>query len=77
MAVLNLMLANHPAIQKFAEFPTLLAESNWNDWGHGKKFLLVPFHMIGKSDLTSAILEGYTDFVTKLHPDKPHPGVYR
>ncbi len=77
MAVLNLMLANHPAIQKFAEFPTLLAETNWNDWGHGKKFLLVPFHMIGKSDLTSAILEGYTDFVTRLHPDKPHPGVYR
>ena len=77
MAVLNLMLANHPAIQKFAEFPTLLAETNWNDWGHGKKFLLVPFHMIGKTDLTSAILEGYTDFVTRLHPDKPHPGVYR
>jgi hypothetical protein len=77
MAVLNLMLANHPAIQKFAEFPSLLAETNWNDWGHGKKFLLVPFHMIGKTDLTSAILEGYTDFVTRLHPDKPHPGVYR
>ncbi len=34
MAVLNLMLANHPAIQKFAEFPNLLAETNWNDWGH-------------------------------------------
>ncbi len=77
MAVLNLMLANHPAVQRFAEFPTLLAETNWNDWGHGKKFLLVPFHMIGKTDLTSAILEGYTDFVTRLHPDKPHPGVYR
>ena len=77
MAVLNLMLANHPAIQRFPEFPTLLAETNWNDWGHGKKFLLVPFHMIGKTDLTSAILEGYTDFVTRLHPDKPHPGVYR
>lgn len=77
MAVLNLMLANHPAIQKFREFPTVLAETNWNDWGHGKKFLLVPFHMIGKTDLTSAILEGYTDFVTRLHPDKPHPGVYR
>ena len=77
MAVLNLMLANHPAIQRFEEFPTLLAETNWNDWGHGKKFLLVPFHMIGKTDLTSAILEGYTDFVTRLHPDKPHPGVYR
>lgn len=77
MAVLNLMLANHPAIQNFPEFPPLLAGTNWNNWGHGKKFLLVPFHMIGKSDLTSAILEGYADFVTHLHPDKPYPGVYR
>lgn len=77
MAVLNLILANHPAIGRFPEFPALLAETHWNDWGHGKKFLLVPFHMIGKNDLTSAILEGYTDFVTRLHPDKPHPGVYR
>ena len=42
------------------------ASLNWrsvitkhNDWMTGKKFLLVPYHMIGSNDMESGILGGY------------------
>ena len=45
-------------------------------WVENKKFLLVPYHMIGARNMESAILGGYVDHVMQLHPDAPLPGVY-
>ena len=74
MAVLNLLLAHHPAAWSRPELATVLGQHHW---ARGKKFLLVPYHMIGARDMASAILGGYADLVRTLHPDAPHPGVYR
>ena len=42
----------------------------------GKKFLLVPYHMIGAHDMESGVLGNYVDFMRKAHPDAPTPPVY-
>src|SRR5206468_9713023 len=47
-----------------------------NGWLTGKKFLLVPYHMIGAHDMESGILGGYVEFVRRTHPEAPIPGVY-
>ena len=51
----------------------MLARHSWTD---GRKFLLVPYHMIGARDMESAILGQYAEFVRKQHPDAPVPGFY-
>ena len=43
----------------------------------GKKFLLVPYHMIGSISSETGILGGYAKYISKIHPDAPIPGVYR
>src|SRR5205814_905344 len=48
-----------------------------NGWMEGKKFLLVPFHLIGSKNMESAVLGGYVRHVAKLHPGAPTPAVYR
>ena len=45
-------------------------------WLAGKRFLMVPFHMIGARDVESAILGGYAEHVRRLHPKAPTPGFY-
>ncbi len=47
-----------------------------NAWTQGKRFLLVPYHMIGSRDMESAILGQYADFVREHHPEAPVPGFY-
>ena len=42
-----------------------------------KRFLLVPYHLIGAESLEAAILGGYVDHVRREHPDAPLPAVYR
>ena len=74
MAVLTLLLRHEPAAWSRPELAAVLGK---HDWARGKKFLLVPYHMIGSKDMASAVLGGYVDQVTRLHPGTPHPGVYR
>jgi hypothetical protein len=73
MAVLNLMLAGNTQARSIPELANVVARHSWT---HGKKFLLVPYHMIGAKDMESAILGQYAEFVRKLHPDAPVPGFY-
>lgn len=47
------------------------------DWLGGSRFLMVPYHLVGSTDLDSALLGGYVHTVRELHPDKPTPAVYR
>jgi hypothetical protein len=42
----------------------------------GKRFLMVPYHMIGAGDLDSATLGGYAGHVRRVHPKAPVPGFY-
>jgi hypothetical protein len=73
MAVLNLLLAGNTQARATPELADVVAR---NGWTTGRKFLLVPYHMIGARNMESAILGGYVDLVTELHPTAPLPGVY-
>ena len=74
MAVLDLLLAGNTLARSI---PELAATVSANDtWISGKKFLMVPFHMIGARDVESAILGGYTEYVRRTHPEAPTPGFY-
>ncbi len=75
MAVLNLLLqGNHDA----RALPRLAPVVKKHDgWLNGKKFLMVPYHMIGASSLEEKIFEGYVDWVKEHHPDAPIPPLFR
>lgn len=73
MAVLNLILAGNTQARSIPELAGVVAQHGWT---HGKKFLLVPYHMIGARDMESAILGQYADYVRKLYPKAPVPGFY-
>ena len=74
MAVLNLLLDNNVTARSIPELASVVAQHN--GWTQGRKFLLVPYHMIGARSMESAILGGYAEFVRKRHPDAPVPGFY-
>ena len=65
MAVLHLLLQHNPAVRSIAELAKVCGK---HDWVENKKFLLVPYHMIGARNMESAILGGYVDHVMELHP---------
>lgn len=73
MAVLNLLLAGNTQARSIPELADIVARHSWT---HGRKFLLVPYHMIGARDMESAILGQYAEFVRKKHPEAPVPGFY-
>lgn len=75
MAVLLLLLEGNPTARGVPELAA--AAAKLSTWASGKKFLLVPYHMIGARDITSAVLGGYVDHVLKHNPGAPVPGVYR
>ena len=74
MAVLHLILQNNSVARSIAELAPAIDRSN--GWTEGKKFLLVPYHMIGQPDMETGILGGYADFIRRQHPEAPVPGVY-
>ncbi len=73
MAVLNLLLAGNTQARSIPELADVVARHSWT---HGRKFLLVPYHMIGARDMESAILGQYAEYVLKKHPEAPVPGFY-
>src|SRR5436190_7823579 len=73
MAVLHLLLQHNPAVRSKEHLDKVVAKHGWVE---DKKFLLVPYHMIGARNMESAILSGYVDLVTERHPQAPLPGVY-
>ncbi|MEY4562235.1 MAG: hypothetical protein RLZZ618_1512 [Pseudomonadota bacterium] len=73
MAVLNLLLAGNTQARATPELADVVARHGWTD---GRKFLLVPYHMIGARDMESAVLGQYAEFVRKKHPEAPVPGFY-
>ncbi|MEV0082901.1 PglY protein [Saccharopolyspora sp. NPDC050642] len=75
LTVLHAVLNNDPAARAKPGLQPVIAEHD--SWLGGKKFLMVPYHLVGASDIDSAILGDYAKTVRKLHPDEPVPPVYR
>lgn len=74
MAVLSLLLNGNVKARSIPQLSDVVARHN--AWTDGRKFLVVPYHMIGADDMESAILGGYAAHIRKLHPDAPVPGFY-
>ena len=74
MAVLHLLLQENPTARAIPELAPLVAR--YADRLDGRRFLLVPFHFVGKSSMEQGILGGYVDYVRRLHPEAPLPAVY-
>ena len=75
MAVLHLLLQGNADARSVPELSSVVEAHN--RWTEGKKFLLVPYHMIGARTLESRILGGYVRQAGELHPSAPVPGVYK
>jgi hypothetical protein len=76
MAVLYALLSGNPAARARTEFDPVLTKHEWLTTD-GKKFLLVPYHMLGAKALEQRVLGGYVTHVKKLRPEAPTPQVYR
>lgn len=74
MAILHLILAGNSHARSIPELADVIAKHS--DWTEGKKFLMVPYHLLGAKNLESAILGGYADYIARTHPDKPTPSVF-
>ncbi|WP_435588970.1 phage resistance protein [Micromonospora chalcea] len=75
MAVLRDILQHNPEareVRGLAE-PVLAADS----WLRGRKLLTLTFHMLDARSVEQAILEGYLNQITALHPEAPVPAVHR
>ena len=75
MAVLHLLLQQNAAARALEGLEG--AVTKHEEWLGGKRFLLVPYHMIGQPSMEAAVLGGYVRRVAELHPTAPAPGVYR
>lgn len=75
LTVLHAVLNNVPAARAKPKLQEVIAEHD--DWLRGKRFLMVPYHLVGSTDLDSALLGGYVAEVRRLHPDASVPPVYR
>lgn len=75
MAVLHLLLKNDAGARGISELASVVARHT--QWTEGRRFLLVPYHMIGAQSMESAILGHYVEHVRRLHPEAPLPGVFK
>ncbi|MEU5162631.1 phage resistance protein [Streptomyces sp. NPDC020875] len=76
MAVLHSLLRGDRVALSRNEFDPVLAKHEWLSVER-KRFLLVPYHMLGAKSLEQRVLGGYVSHVKKLHPEAPTPQVYR
>jgi len=73
MAVLHLLLQHHPAVRNVPALAKVCAKHGWVE---NRKFLLVPYHMIGVRSMEAAIFGQYVEYVMAMHPHAPLPGIY-
>ena len=74
MAILHLILAGNAHACSIPELAEVIAKHS--EWIAGKKFLMVPYHLLGSKNLESAILGGYADFMSRTHPGAPTAPVF-
>ena len=75
MAVLYALLARNQAARERGDLDPVRARHSWLD-ADDRKFLLVPYHMLGSKSLEQRVLGKYVEHVRKLHPGCPLPQVY-
>ena len=75
MAVLYLLLKGDLQARSMADLAGLVHKHS--KWTEGRKFLLVPYHMIGAESVEECLLGGYVDQLGRLHPGKPPAGLYK
>ncbi|MGC4789220.1 BREX-2 system ATPase PglY [Micromonospora sp. DT178] len=75
MAVLHALLRGESVARGRDEFAPLVAKHSV--WLDGRKFLLVPYHLLDARSLEQRVLGGYVDRVRALHPEAPIPAVHR
>lgn len=76
MAVLYALLSGNRTARAMKQFDKVLTKHEWLV-SDGKKFLLVPYHMLGAKAMEQRVLGGYVSHIKKLHPEAPTPQVYR
>lgn len=74
MAILYLILAGDHHARSIPELSDVIAKHS--DWIQGRKFLMVPYHMMNSRNLESRILGDYADYMGRTHPDAPTPSVF-
>ncbi len=74
MAVLHLLLNGDPTARSVPELAPVI--SKYAARIDGKKFLLVPYHFIGKTSMEQVVLGGYVEHLRKVHRDAALPAVY-
>jgi len=73
MAVLGLVLQGHPAARAKHDLADVVAK--FDTRARGRRFLVVPVHMIGKASMEAAVLGAYVATVRARHPDADPPAV--
>lgn len=74
MAVLHFLLQGNADARSILALGDVVAKHS--EWMAGKKFLMVPFHLIAAKDFESAIFKGYIDYVTRHFPNTPFPALF-
>lgn len=75
LTVLHAILNNEPAARAKPGLQPVIADHD--SWLRGRSFMMVPYHLVGATDITSALLGGYVKEVARVRPDAPTPAVYR
>lgn len=75
LSVLHAVLNGEPATRTKPRLREVVAEHD--EWLRGKKFLMVPYHLVGAANLDSALLGGYVKTVRERHPEAPTPLVFK
>lgn len=73
LAVLHLLLAQNTTARSHPDLAPIVKKHAWLE---GKRFLLVPYHMLGQDSLEQAIFGQYITHVKRLHPEASPPAVF-
>ncbi|MEW1721850.1 phage resistance protein [Streptomyces sp. NPDC093109] len=76
MAVLHALLRGDTTARSRGDFDPVLGKHEWLE-AERKRFLLVPYHMLGAKSLEQRVLGGYVSHVKALHENATTPQVYR
>jgi hypothetical protein len=75
MAVLHALLQGEQVARGRDELAGVVDKHD--SWLLGRRFLLVPFHLLGAKSLEQRVLGGYVEYVRARHPQAPIPAVHR
>ncbi|MET8828860.1 hypothetical protein ABZX40_23665 [Streptomyces sp. NPDC004610] len=75
LTVLHAVLNGDPSARAKPRLREVIAEHD--EWLRGRRFLMVPYHLVGAANLDEALLGGYVRAIRAQHPEAPTPTVFR